>query len=400
MPVPRRGPVLPPYYRSGDGVRIPPYTAEPSVGEECLSGPSSSKSPRTGKFTTSNGRITLTLKEQPPADSDHLAPTYGPNDLVTGKIWIEGSESVTEVVLKVSGRLDLATSIGSHQSDLIKDSYTIWRDDTRFLCPASLPFSFIFPSTFKDGEQQTWPLPPSIRITPSGKPFIYVKCVYALSVVVSTALRPRFQGLWRGEKTLSTTVNFRPKAHPPRPIMPDSNLLSTIKSAPEEWHQILCNVGKQLHVKNIHCSLFLPSVLVYGLSDRIPFHVQISGPAAILLGLVRTPLPSQNLVRVHLMRRISLFVRGERQHKDIGIGEGVVSGLPPPISSVENSHEATIDWAGEVRCDDNITAGTFDVGALCTKDFIVISISAWDMEHRYPVQFLSDTWVDDAGLRN
>ncbi|KAJ6585316.1 hypothetical protein B0H19DRAFT_1109202 [Mycena capillaripes] len=395
--VPRSSSTLPPYYRSCDGVLIPPYTAEPSLGEECLSRPSSSRSPRTGEFTAGNGRITLTLKEQP---DNSLVPTYAPNDLVTGTIWIQGCESVTEVVLKLSGRMDLAASNGGQPRELVRDSYTVWNDSLRFLCPASIPFSFIFPTNFKDTVGQSWPLPPSIRITPPGKPFIYVKCTYSISVVVSTALHPRFS-LWRGEKTLSVAVNFNPIAYPPRPIMPDISLLPTIKTASDEWYQILCNVGNQLQPKNVHCSLFIPSALIYGLSDSIPFHLQISGPAATLLGLVRPSgrYTTEKRVRVHLMRRVSLFVCGETQHRCLSMGEGALSVLPPPISCFEepNSHEAAIDWAGTVRCDASITAGTFDAGALYVKDFIVVSIPAWNMEHKHRVRFVSNTWVDDAG---
>jgi len=398
MPVPRSSSSLPPYYRSCDGVRIPPYSAEPSVGEECLSRPSPGRSPRTGEFTKTNGRITLTLKEQ---TDNSPEPTYAPNDLVTGTIWIQGSESVTEVVLKLFGRVDLAASNGGQPSELVKDTYTVWNDNMRFLCPPSIPFSFIFPSTFKDGDE-TWPLPPSIRITPPGKPFTYVKCTYTISVVVSTALHPRFS-LWRGEKTLSVTVNFRPTASPSRPITPDTDLLPTVKTAPEEWYQILCNVGHQLELKNIHCSLFIPSALTYGLLDSIPFHLQISGPAAILLGLIRpsagSKTKSQNPVRVHLIRRVSLFVRGEKQHREISIGEGGLSILPPPISYSEklSPHEAAIDWAGVVQCDDSTTAGTFDSGALYVQDFIVVSIHAWKMEHKHRIRFVSNTWLDDTG---
>ncbi|KAF8214890.1 hypothetical protein K438DRAFT_765054 [Mycena galopus ATCC 62051] len=397
MPVQRSCSSLPPYYRSCDGVLIPPYSPEPSAGEECLSRPSLSSSPRTEEFTKRNGRITLTLKEQ---TDNSLAPTYGPSDLVVGTIKIQGPETVTEVVLKLSGRFDLAASNGGQPTALVKDNYTVWSNNLRFLCPASIPFSFIFPSTFKDGEQ-SWPLPPSIRIAPPGKPFTFVRCTYTLSVVVSTALHPRFS-LWRGEKTLTLAVNFRPTAFPPHPITPDTDLLPTVKTAPEEWCQILCDVGHKLELKNIHCSFFIPSALIYGLSDTIPFHLQITGPAAKLLGLVRTSSvksKAQGPVRVHLMRRVSLFVHGERRHHDTSIGEGVLSVLPPPISYSEklNPHEASVDWAGMVRCDESVTAGTFDSGVVYVKDFIVVSIPVWNMEHKHPIQFVSSTWVNDTG---
>ncbi|KAF7348302.1 hypothetical protein MSAN_01783900 [Mycena sanguinolenta] len=403
MQVPLRMPVplsssLPPYYLSSDSVLIPPtYSPEPTPGEECLSRPSFGRPLRTGEFKKTNGRITLTLKEQ--ADNPP-APTYGPGDLVAGTIRIQGSGTVTEVVLKLSGRLDLATAHGGQPIELVKDSYTVWSDNMRFLCPASIPFSLIFPSTFKYGEQH-WPLPPSVQITPPGRPFTYVRCIYTMSVVVSTALHPRFS-LWRGEKTLSLPVNFRPTAYPPRPITPDTNLLPTVKTAPDEWYQVLCNIGHQLELKNIHCSLFIPSALIYGLSDSIPIHLQISGPATKLMQLVRPPSANsktQSPVRVHLMRRISLFVRGERQCRNITIGEGVLSILPPPICYSEKCgpHEASIDWAGAVQCESTITVGTFDSGMLYVKDFIVVSIPAWSIEHKHQVQFVSDTWLNDPG---
>ncbi|KAJ7791226.1 hypothetical protein B0H14DRAFT_2936568 [Mycena olivaceomarginata] len=346
MPVTQLSPPLPPYYRPCRGSVIPPYSPEPSAGEESLSRPSPIRSPR-GEFVQSNGRITLTLKEQA---ENSAAPTYAPGGLVTGKISIQGSESVTEVVLKLTGRLDLAASNGGQPTELVKDSYTVWSDSMRFLCPPSIPFSFIFPSTFKDGDQ-TWPLPPSLRIAPPGKPFTYVKCTYTLSVVVSTALHPRFS-LWRGEKTL----------------------------------------------KNIQCSLFIPSVLIYGLSDSIPFHLQSSGPAAILKGMIQ-PLfaesKTQHPVRVHITRRVSLLVRGERQHRNIDIGEGVLSILPPPCySELLDPRDASVDWAGVIQCNDITATGTFDSGILYVKDFVVVSIPAWRLEHKFQIQLVSNTWHD------
>ncbi|KAJ7486173.1 hypothetical protein B0H11DRAFT_1141732 [Mycena galericulata] len=389
---PQSSSALPPYYGSCDGILIPSYTAEPSVGEECLSRPSSSRHSRTGEFTKNNGRITLTLKEQP----DHpLAPVYAPNDLVTGTISIQTSESVTEVVMKLFGRLDLAAANGGQQSELINDSYTVWNNLKRFPCPASIPFSFIFPSTYFDGAR-TWPLPPSIRITPSEKPFTHVKCVYTISVLVSTVLHPRFS-LWRGEKSLSVTLNLRRTENPPRPIMPDTSLFSTVKTGPEEWCQILCEIK---HIQNVHCSvqLYIPSALVYGLADRIPFHIQIIGPPAALRRLVHPTATTQNSVRVHLVRRVYFFMRENGHRRDIDIGEGVLSVLPPPISSLDqDSDQAAVDWAGVVQCDETVTVGGFEAGTFQVKDFVVVSIPAWNLCHQHGIRFVSDTWVDDAG---
>ncbi|KAK7048644.1 hypothetical protein R3P38DRAFT_2870614 [Favolaschia claudopus] len=409
MPVPRPSVTLPPYRCSDTdaGALSPPYSPEPSEGEERLSRSSivGRLSP-TGEFKATNGRITLLLKDQ---EDRSPSPTYRPNELVKGKICIQNSESVTDVVLKLHGRLDLAASNGGQPIELVNDSYTVWSDNTMgATCPESIPFSFIFPSTFKDSGEQIWPLPPSIRITPQGPPLTYVKCSYTLSIVVSTTLHPRLL-LWRGEKTLSVAVTMRPTAYPPRPITPDTNLLSTIKTAPEEWYQILCDIGHKLAQKNIDCNLFIPSALTYGLSDSIPFHLQISGPAPILTELVRRPSPSgkatkqqDNLnhpVCVHLMRRVSLLVHGESQDRDTCMGEGVLSFLPPPIAYSEkcNPQDAAVDWEGTVQCDSSISVGTFTTGPLYVNDFIVVSIPAWNVIHKHPIQFVSHTWRDDPG---
>lgn len=117
--------------------------------------------------------------------------------------------------------------------------------------------------------------------------------------------------------------------------------------------------------------LFIPSVLIYGLSDSIPFHLQSSGPAAILKGMIQ-PLfaesKTQHPVRVHITRRVSLLVRGERQHRNIDIGEGVLSILPPPCySELLDPRDASVDWAGVIQCNDITATGTFDSGILYVK---------------------------------
>ncbi|KAJ7069524.1 hypothetical protein C8F01DRAFT_1363695 [Mycena amicta] len=443
MPVPLAAAVLPPYYRPCAGIRIPSYTPQPSLGEESLSRSTLGRVPPAGEFTTTNGSITLTLKHQLPHAT---VATYAPTELVTGSIQIQAPKSVTEVILKVTGRMDLAAALGGRRRDIVKESYTVWHNNLRFMCPPSIPFSFIFPSTFTDEESGACcPLPPTMLVKPPERPFIYAKCSYAISVLVSTALHPKFS-LWRGEKILDVAVNVRPIASPSRPILPDPNLLTTVKSTPEEWHQVLCTLGSQLRHRGVDCSLFIPSSQTYALDDTIPFHLQVTGPAAMLRGLVTTPTPTPRAtsptpttsesshsrskspvassspsrpVRVYLLRKINLVIRGDRMHRSITLGEGLLSTLPPPISITESrfvhAHaHAQIDWGGEIRVhsdaghgwDDERGTGkgvsidrvsTFNAGPLWIEDYIVVSIPQWDVEHRYSIRFVSDTWMDDVG---
>ncbi|KAJ6549504.1 hypothetical protein B0H10DRAFT_2128433, partial [Mycena sp. CBHHK59/15] len=104
-------------------------------------------------------------------------------------------------------------------------------------------------------------------------------------------------------------------------------------------------------VTNLSSKLFIPFAQIYGWSDTIPFHVQITGRATILRELLLPPPQSSSLnlvvpIRVYLTRQLSLHVRGRSYHRVIEIGEGVLSMLPQPISYVGfDAHEASIDWS-------------------------------------------------------
>ncbi|KAF7298771.1 hypothetical protein MIND_00824700 [Mycena indigotica] len=410
---------LPPY--PGDRIGIPSYTAQPSLGEESLSRSATGHAPPSGEHVTSSGKISLTFKNQFP---DVLVPTFAPNELISGTIRVQSPESVTEVVLKVAGRMDLAGIHGTRRQELVRESYTVWHNNLRHMCPPSIPFSFIFPSTFTEEESgASCALPPSILVKPSERPFLYIKF-----------------SLWRGEKILDVPVHIHPRACPLRPIMPNPSLLATVKSAPEEWHQVLCTLGPKVLSRGIHCSLFIPSSQTYGLQDIISFHLQVNGPVNMLRRLVTTeratsPTPSSpsspsspsfrsrspripaqsaptHPIRVYLLRQINLVVRGEHITRNIPLGEGVLTTLPPPISSVAPTNSAQIDWGGEISVKTDVdrwdndgsckgvlieSISTFDSGPLWLKDFIVVSIPQWDVEHRHSITFVSDTWIDDVG---
>nr|GAT49299.1 predicted protein [Mycena chlorophos] len=388
---------LPPYYDPSDefDVRIPAYTARPSLGEESLqlSRATTARVPPSGEFVTTTGRITLTLKNQLPNTGDASLPTYAPNELVSGTIRVLAPESVTEILLKVGGRMDIGASGSGQQRELVKQTYTVWHNNNlRLMCPPAVPFSFIFPSTFTEEDSRaSCPLPPTLLFKPPERPFIYVRCAYSISVLVSTALHPRFS-LIRGEKVLDLAVNIRPTESPSRPIMPDPYLLTTVKAAPEEWHQVLC--------------LFIPSAQTYALQDDIPFHLQITGAASMLRGLVPKRPSSPVPVRVHLERQVNISLRGQHITRSVHLGEGSLSTLPPPICSSEA--DAQIDWGGQLRVQANDSdeigksvsierVSTFNSGPLWLEDFIVVSLPQWGVEHRHAVRFVSDTWTDDVG---
>lgn len=82
-------------------------------------------------------------------------------------------------------------------------------------------------------------------------------------------------------------------------------------------------------------------------------------------------------IRVYLLRQISVEVCGQKAWKNIELGEGTLSPRPPPIisSSSTTLGEDSLDWEGEVRCEEGFSLPGFTTGDLMVKDFIVLSIS-------------------------
>jgi len=86
------------------------------------------------------------------------------------------------------------------------------------------------------------------------------------------------------------------------------------------------------------------------------------------------------------MRQVAADVGGQKGYKNITLGEGTLSPRPPPIvtSSIPTfegqSEEDSLDWEGEVRCDEDVTRGTpgFITRDLMVKDFLVLSVSPPD----------------------
>jgi hypothetical protein len=84
--------------------------------------------------------------------------------------------------------------------------------------------------------------------------------------------------------------------------------------------------------------------------------------------------------------------------------------------------EMTLDWEGEVRCNDDVVVGSFNIGRLVVKvctatcpdgicvltsllyqDFIVLTLTPpnpensplMEHQHAHPIRLVTDPWVDD-----
>lgn len=120
----------------------------------------------------------------------------------------------------------------------------------------------------------------------------------------------------------------------------------------------------------------IPSVKTFCFSRDIPFHVQLCGSAAALrefygcsAELEKGSRKWQGVVaniRVFLTRQIYVEIFGRESWRSLTIGEGIVRSLPP-MGLDELPGETAVDWEGTVRCDDDITCGSFSISHLTVK---------------------------------
>ncbi|KAJ7075832.1 hypothetical protein C8R43DRAFT_373420 [Mycena crocata] len=110
-------------------------------------------------------------------------------------------------------------------------------------------------------------------------------------------------------RRLSIELEHRQRTRPSRPRIPDPSLFSTIKACPEEWLQLPVDLTNgpnsgpsdvqfdvRLPFPPLNCNqtplcyqLFVPSVGVFGISEIVPFHLQLSGSIYSLQQLFLLP---------------------------------------------------------------------------------------------------------------
>ena len=119
--------------------------------------------------------------------------------------------------------------------------------------------------------------------------------------------------------------------------------------------------------------LLVPGARVYGLTDKIPLHVQLSGSLSSLqkFFLVSPHGPSscysEANIRVTVLRVLVLETRGQKTSRSTIVGEGRLSEMPPldcpPCGSRDIIH---LDWEGEVTSND-ISVGGFRASNVTVK---------------------------------
>ncbi|KIK69761.1 hypothetical protein GYMLUDRAFT_34152 [Collybiopsis luxurians FD-317 M1] len=377
---------------SYESVNSPPptYSSDPICGEQSIQLTPRARSRPTGTFAHKAGSATVVFMDQVEGAT---APEYGRQGIVNGIISLRSREAVSEVKVKLHGHMDLVLCGNNSQSTKLVDyAYTVWEHQPDMggaaaACPSELPFTCIFPPTFKDRIGRETPLPPSMNATYPGSTGLIASCVYTLTIKV---VKGRSRNFFMQSKKITIPLHYHPRSRgPPSYLGPHPDLFSDVKISPEGWYQTMATIRSRRPTVTspAQCHLFIPSVKVFALSETIPFHVQLTGELSSLRQLVYAK-PSRfessakfaPKIRVYLLRQITVDVCGQKGWKNITLAEGALTPRPPPIATSSGGVEESLDWEGTIHCDESLSLGVsgFITGDLMIKDFIVLSISPPD----------------------
>ncbi|KAF8635979.1 hypothetical protein AX15_000143 [Amanita polypyramis BW_CC] len=425
--------ILPDYSPS---TPAPAYSFEPSFGEQRLQ-----LTPRHGRYhpplTTSILRrlkkATLVLHGQ---ETDAKIPSYGRNDEISGALCFDDPANITDVTIKVRGAIETtATELGTKTRRQLDNTYNLWkRDATHILCPSQLPFSYLLSSIFMDDDREKH-LPPSFHFFIPG---FYVKVHYWIIIEIARMGHWKVD-LWPSVQRHSIPFNYSPRSRPGRPIVDTCCFLSGIKSLPEEWYQATAPLQTRLlrqPREPLYCHFFVPSSRIYGLSDTIPFHIQLNGPISSLQqffppdalhritsadsAISNPPIPlkdktnskkkaskeHRSYVRVILIRQVAITCDGGKAWQNSNIGEGVIYPLPPPpIRDVcLGAREESLDWNGHIRCNKDVTSGSFATSLVQAQHFLSLVFTPpeprtfVELTINIPIKFVSDSYSESDQL--
>ncbi|TFK24933.1 hypothetical protein FA15DRAFT_591487 [Coprinopsis marcescibilis] len=418
-------------------VPAPSYSHEPSGDEQRLEHTPSTRlagSQPTGTFIKKSGKTTIILNDQ---ENGASIPSYGRHGCINGALLFEQHELITEVEFEVGGKIETTLSdSGGRAIKLLHIRQVLWsrpkHPKPTDICPDQLPLDFTLPTTFREGDS-TQPLPPSFNSFLHGTPTLFVNVGYHLRIRVTRLVSSKV-GRWTKTKHILIPFSYYPRTRPSQPIYPSPGFFSSIKTSPEEWFQATSTLktrNASSSLDPISCTLFIPAGRVYGLTDSIPFHLQLSSGVSSLRELFSSSGAADSLdrvlssdsrttastsswtsakiqpalkpvVRVYLMRQVTVEVRGEKSWRNSVIGEGTLTPVPPLMSSCYDSTSCMehLDWEGTLKCDDTVKIGGFVIGNIQVKEFVVMNIAPpasskspfVSMQTTIPIRIVTDSY--------
>ncbi|KAG8214541.1 hypothetical protein J3R82DRAFT_9602 [Butyriboletus roseoflavus] len=365
---------LPPYTPSTPSPR---YSSGLLPGEQTVESTHRASSRRpTGVYRRITDPLTIVLRDQHPGST---YPIYGRCGVIQGDVILGNvTDGLTSVILKLEGHFLLHASGIPVSTTFLSMTCVLW-NASHTQRPRTIPIEVTFPRTFDDGGQ-TRALPPTFE---SSEP--RAACSYSLTIELP---RPRqFLSLLKGNEAVKVPLMYRPQSRPHLPILSsDLPFMSTVKSSPEEWHEVMCTVpmSQGSGLAHVKCLLFIPSVQTYALSDTIPFHLQIRGSPASLVPFLEQGYDGNQgatgqqsggiVIRVYLLRQSSVKIHGQYATACRNIGEGQMG----PSQSLLSGHRTvlrhplgedldSLDWDGVLRCGEDVTVPSFSTNQFSVK---------------------------------
>ncbi|KAJ6566072.1 hypothetical protein B0H19DRAFT_1373824 [Mycena capillaripes] len=383
--------------------RLPPYSANLPHGEQSLDRTPGVWQRPSGNYWRKCGRETLILHGQA-EDAD--VPVYGRGARITGAVIIEQSATVADMTLQLRGKMEVTVvDRGCMTTRTLRATYSLWpRDGQGSICPNTLPFSVLLPLSFRDDNYAVNSLPPSYEISLPG---FFVKSTYSVSIMV-TRNDHKFQCLSL-DKTMTVPFHYNPAAGSPTPrlVRASRAFLSDVKAIPEEWRQTLIQLSPLPHVvpvEPLQFSVFLPSAKTVELRDAVPFHIQLTGPAALLQHFHTHDGSWKQIIQCFIQRDIIVNMYGCPTTRSVSIARcnPHLCPFPPRAGASQNAQSivnSALDWDGELPCDADVRVGAFDGGLIKIQDYIIVELTLpmalvsqiSPVRHTQPIIFTSDS---------
>ncbi|CAK5270110.1 unnamed protein product [Mycena citricolor] len=352
-----------------------------------------------GTYVKKVARDTVVLSEQDPSAP---VPTYGREGNVVGFVEMQDREWLIAVVFQIEGKVTVAEANGTakeQENVFLEHSIDLWTAQTASAGsspPSQLAFGYNLPATFMVNDTKR-PLPPSYSS-------LQTCIVYTLSVSFTRGRARKFFP-FAPMNTISIRFDYRPRTRAEQPIPPFSpgSFLQDVKVMPEEWRQHTHHItGRpKSDVAPLDLQVYVPMMGVFALDERIPFHMQLAGPAASLREFYcADPRKERLLIEVRVVRLtfVTTSHGRTRQFRSV-IARADLVNLPPGDGhSVSDC--ASLDWSGDLFVRSEEGSGSFDAGIVKVQDFLVVDLipvagpkAHFDrIRHSYPIRIATDPY--------
>ncbi|KAJ7842864.1 hypothetical protein B0H14DRAFT_2359376 [Mycena olivaceomarginata] len=336
-------------------------------------------------------------------------PVYGTGDVVAGTIEVTKTENISSVDVTVEGRVKVHElgEGGRTEATISVGPVKLWiKADDNAVCPSSLSFSVMLPTTFQE-EGRSYPLPPShfahlegvpgfdANINVSVQRSLVVSCIRTIPTKVEISFG-----------TLSTPFIYQPRSRPAHPIPAPLDCNNAGFIARPEW-KMYSSVVKahpnERGLQDIVVKFYIPKSRIFWVGEAIPFHITFEGTSDSLAGFMPyRPTGELNITRFQLIRQSCADVRHadflrtvvhniktNRWRRDC-FGEGV---FRPAAEGA-----TWMSFSGEIPIEP-ITVTGFQLRHFSVTDWLTVTPPTKSpfvgIRKAIPVKLTTDPWVED-----